>query len=230
MYDLAVIGALQKTRRVQVATWSSCPLIDIVIESGRRDPAGCRRYVTGSTSWLTSHRDGAPVILGMSAAELSNPRTALIDPATGERATSAAEKAKVWTAGLRRTVLALSAAGHPVYVVQIAPHFPVTPYEDWWNPADCPNWKLRTSLSTCAPSISRAQADRDQRLLLDAQANALQGTPARLIVVRDALCPNARCAVNQDTEWIYRDGVHITQAESWRLRTLFARALTQPTS
>jgi hypothetical protein len=58
-----------------------------------------------------------------------------------------------------------------------------------------------------------------------AESAAAAETGARVVDLRSVLCPGSQCSTNRGGFWIYRDGLHISPAESQRLAPVFASAL-----
>ena len=66
-----------------------------------------------------------------------------------------------------------------------------------------------------------------QQRVRDAQERIVTHTYAKLLDLRDALCPSDTCSVEPDGALQYLDGDHISAVASLRLAPLIAESITQ---
>ena len=108
------------------------------------------------------------------------------------------------------------------WFVQAVPHLDGTYY---WDPTSCTIWSL--TQGGCVASMPRSYVEAVQQRVRDAQERIVTHTYAKLLDLRDALCPSDTCSVEPDGALQYLDGDHISAVASLRLAPLIAESITQ---
>lgn len=214
-------GAHRQSLDAQVATWAECPFVDLRLLANGEPREACSGFVVGTTAHLIADPPVVVVLASASDGYINQPEFALVDPGTGEVASDAAGKQRLWEAGLRRTIQSLEGAGIRVVVEHPIPKFP------GWDPQACSAllWYLDGG-SRCGTSESRLVLDARRANAVTAENAAVIGTDARIVDLFDILCPGTGCATLVNGVWRYRDGGHISIAESLALGGDFATALS----
>jgi hypothetical protein len=140
----------------------------------------------------------------------------LIDPDTGERASSPDSKAEVWSRGLARTVSTLERAGIDVIIVD-----PVPKFGDW-DPQNCAavHWLVGNG-DVCGATESRAEADAFRDRAVSAERGVGEHTTATVVDVADDLCIADLCATRLGDTWMWKNGGHISVDASAQLSGRF---------
>jgi peptidoglycan/LPS O-acetylase OafA/YrhL len=189
----AFIGATKPLERpLTIATAGSCPFITTLPDEEPLQSPECGAFVDSSVEWLTRQAPGT-VVIGMSGNYIT-PQYA------GE-----IEKRLV------RTIEALSVAGHTVTVLQAIPQFTE------WDPYACTMLDVVRDGSGCGVSVPQAAMDERQADALSTLASAARATGARLVDVREQICPDGLCGTNDGDAWRYRDMFHISVGQSQSL-------------
>jgi peptidoglycan/LPS O-acetylase OafA/YrhL len=220
--EAAAAGANAAGYNLVVTTFPECPLVDLrVSASGRpRDAAACRRFATRSLRGIEA-RPPDLVILAASGPNYLTSTARFEDPATGEVATTAATKARLWTTGLRRVLERLQAAGTPAVVIHTVPQWRA------WDPRSCAEALVYLAPRQCGAEQSRAEVARFRAASLAADRRALDAVPDAVGVdLVDDLCAQ-RCRTNRADTWIYRDGRHISVATARDLSDRFEDIVVQ---
>ncbi|WP_375001005.1 acyltransferase family protein [Aeromicrobium sp. CTD01-1L150] len=227
--DALMDVAEERDRPLILGTMSACPFVDILIEQSGFDWRQCRAFVTASLAWLVE-QPATIVVTASANAMIELDGVTLVDPLSGRSAGSAQDKQDVWEAGLTRTLTALKDAGHQVLLVNVIPHL-VSGDEGTtvWTPAACHLPELRGDVGRCSPALLRSDLDHLQALGLQAERTVTAAVGVGQLDLRDALCPGSTCRANDGDHWVYRDGFHITTAQSVRLAPRFAEAIATGT-
>jgi hypothetical protein len=148
----------------------------------------------------------------------------------GPPATSVADKAAIYHAGLLAILNELRASGNRVLIVQPVPHF----FTDWiesysnrWEPSECPSIEARVNPSGCGMEWTLAQVISHQAAVFDANTEAASAADSSTLDLRPFLCSAGLCATNRGDDWLYMDGSHLTARESERLGPVFRDALAR---
>jgi peptidoglycan/LPS O-acetylase OafA/YrhL len=208
---------------VTLGTMSGCPFIELGIVLSGFDTHSCTEFVTKSLAWLEAQPKSI-IIMAAANEDISDSHVALIDEKTGKLAKSSDDKAAVWRDGLETTIRALQKSGDSVIMVSTLPHF-YSSNGGYWSPSQCKMINILQSTSDCGDRVSLAEADQAQRLALVSEREAAKSTGAETLNLRSLVCPDGSCLTNVENKWIYRDGLHITTAESKSLSPAFAAAL-----
>lgn len=196
-----MIGATELVRRpLVVADAGSCPFALVEPNAEPLVESGCATFVAGSVDYLTQQPPTA-VIIGTSPSYFDS------------------DRADELLAAMNRSVTALRSAGHEVTLVGPVPQFP-----GWW-PWGCTLVEAVSDTTGCGEF---RPLDAIETELLTASASlrkvARDGDAMYLEIFKD-VCLTDRCATNDGTRWIYRDGLHISNGESARLTLRLATAI-----
>ncbi len=203
---------------LEVATMSSCPFVDLeVVRYGERQ-IDCTEFVQRSLpEILASHPSLVIVGLG-SAAYVPVSYVSLRDLSSGAVASDTASKAKLWSAGISSMLSHFDHAGIPTVLIHTIPEFN-------WAPVDCGIQALLAPQS-CGLSVSRATAETDRALDFQAETAGVAKIPdATAVDLFDAICSPSACATSRGGVWLYRDGGHLSVAESKMLTSAFEKML-----
>lgn len=219
-----------------VATFPSCPVNGLQMQSGGAtaadaggDLAGLQRkalrrcdlYAYAALADVLRTRPTVVVLSASTAIYLGTDGVQFRDPATGEVATSGAEKARMWQRGLGRVVRQLAEAGVATVVVH--------PVAQWktWDSRDCAAVWVYFAPGRCGTTQTRRDAQRFRATAMRVERGALATDPRAVGV--DPLphvCHGATCATNFGNRWLYRDGRHLSVRGSMTLVDFFRQALS----
>ncbi len=228
-YTEALIGATEALgAHVTVATWGGCSLLDVPLI--RRSDAGkgaeCALYADDTVRWLLTRPRGV-VVMASSGEMVASAQDAFRD-SDGNLVRDPQRKAALWEDALVRRIAELERSGFRVVLARTAPHFPGRTRE-WWHPVECANDVVFTDVARCATSAPEQQLAHRQRLVLQAESEAVERTGVSSYDIWPDVCPDGRCTTHAGTTWIYRDGLHISPRFSRSLADDFARLLTAVT-
>ncbi len=188
-----------------VTTLPVCPFVDLEVSAAGRPGSAkpCHRWVTRSLEALEDTRPDV-VVLAASGPIYLESTAAFRDPVTGERATSSADKARLWSNGLERVLRRLETAGIRTVVIHTVPQFLT------WDSRNCADALVYFAPGRCGVDQSRAQVANFRRDSLAADRRAVRAVPGAIAVdFLDDLC-DTRCSTNQGDRWLYRDGRHLS--------------------
>ncbi len=185
-----------------LVTFSACRFVDVDIVAS---DTPCHRWVQAWTDELAAHRHALVVVANRASWTVHDPDAPLVDPATGEQTTDAAAKARIWQAGLSRTLDAITQPGTPVAVVATVPQF------GDFEIRTCATWRLWFAPGSCTLTESRATVAADRSESLPAQRRAVAAhASAHLVDFVDALCVDTSCSTTRDGVYQYRDDSHLS--------------------
>ena len=81
--------------------------------------------------------------------------------------------------------------------------------------------------SACGATVPQAQEDAAQATTLEALQKVAESTGSRTLDLRSRFCWGGVCRTNDGNRWLYRDGIHISVAESQALAPTFTVVLRQ---
>jgi hypothetical protein len=200
-----------------VATFSSCPFVDLTLHYTKPgyDSAACRRFVQQSLVGLVQLKPSLVVIASAGSKYVSHEEFSLSSP-SGGIGRSPDDKARLWSAGLSSVLDDLGAAGIPSVVVHTVPQF------DEFDLRNCPSLWLDRALEACGARLSRSRVEAQQKLARDSENAAIASHPlATAVDFRDDLCNATSCSTNSRSEWLYRDGAHLSIAGAMTLSGRF---------
>lgn len=214
-FSETLVGAAADTgSHLRVATTAGCPMADVVVDAAWFDDDGatCRAQVVGTVEALVSSPPDVVVIANATDKYLASEEVVLVDPGTGARAVSRADRGRLVEQGLRRVVERLVAAGSEVVVIEVVPK-PV------WAGVDlevdrCSALLLLVGPQRCAvPAFDVAeQTIAAQRL----ERRAARSGGARTWDFGAELCPEQRCDPSPGAapSWIEPEHISVAAAES----------------
>lgn len=221
-FSEAVISAGDRLGRpVTILAAPTCPFMDLR-SYGPVEPDTCSGYVARAVDYLRT-QPPSTIIIGSSSLPSMPLEIAGDDSGTEAWARASAQYI---SAVLQDTVEVLQSAGHTVVLTQVAIQFANDPHV--FDVYKCTVWTL--NMDQCDQTMSRKFADQRQKLMIDAYSQAAQSTSAKLIDVRDELCPLEACTTSLDGVFRYRDSTHISVDQSSWLAPLFENALKPETS
>ena len=201
---------------VSVATASSCPFVQLRVASGPTDQ--CVRFALGSLPPLVRARPSLVVIAARSDAYINQPDVGLALRGRGELTYDPAQKAALWTRGLRAELAALNGAGIPVLVVHPVPVLPV-------DQNACA--VIRVISGGCGASLSRSSIDRQLQPARAAEIAAARGLPlVTALDFENDLCGPKRCSTQRGTRIMYRNENHLSVAGALTFTRTFYREIT----
>jgi hypothetical protein len=160
--------------------------------------------VSESLLGLKELKPSLVVIASSSTWYLSDPGRYFRSP-SGEIGRTPDEKARLWTQALGSVVQDLTRAEIPAVVVHTIPEF------GDFDLRNCPRFLLGRAAEACGRSLTRSQVEAQQRLGRTAEEAAIRGLPLVSAVDFTAdLCDGAGCHTNRGTEWLYRNGGHLS--------------------
>ncbi len=211
-----IAGGTEAGDSITVATLAGCPFADVVSLRNHGPIPGCDRFVSESVADLVSSPPDAVMLASASDNYIELSEVELIDPDTGERASSPDSKAEVWSRGLDRTVSTLERAGIDVIIIE-----PVPKFGDW-DPQNCAavHWLVGNG-DVCGATESRAEADAFRDRAVSAERGVGEHTTATVVDVADDLCIADLCATRLGDTWMWKNGGHISVDASAQLSGRF---------
>lgn len=189
--------------------------VDARPAADRSSETGCLAKLEASLVAIEELRPDRVVLTASPKHVLSN-RDVFVDPSTNAIATTAAHKARIWSEALRIVLERLDRAGVQTTVIQAVPMLDVAPLE-------CSTWRLL--VNACDDSVPVDVSERVDALYREALREAASGlASARIVDLTGALCPTGICAA-YDSEWVYRDEIHLSVSGSRRLTDAFVDVL-----
>jgi peptidoglycan/LPS O-acetylase OafA/YrhL len=212
-----VVTAARRARlNVVVATQSACPFVALRLSYPGTNYAGCSRFDRESLAWLVSHKPNLVIISSRADSWIEDASYALAAPGS-QLTSSPTEKQRLWTAGLRAEVSALTQAGIPSLVVHPVPRITE-------QGGDCA--AVLTFLDRgCNGNVARSKVDRELRRTLLAEKAAVNGLNAKLLDLEPELCTRSRCSGMLNGVPMYRDTIHLSVVGSVALSPVFYRAI-----
>jgi peptidoglycan/LPS O-acetylase OafA/YrhL len=219
-----VQAANEMSYSVIVSTQSACPFVDLdVAQPGIGFDTWCTNHVKEVTERLIQLRPTAVVVASASDRYLSESLAVRL-PGTSTEATSATDKADMWTAGLESTLTRLTVSGVPVLAINPTPRF-----VEFDPGTRCMTIQAITDVERCGETRSRSDALDDRILAVEAEQAAVAGAgdAAMFFDPFDTLCPGDPCETTEAGTFIYRDHAHLSLAGSQKLAPDFSRVLTE---
>ena len=220
-----LVAGRELGRPVVLSSRSGCPPVDVEVMRPGIDRSSCVRDLDAQLGWLATQPPGVVLVSSVNGfIQASDVR--LRDPASGRVVSGEAAKQRLWTRGLAHTLSRLTAAGQAVVLVTVTPH---PGGQDAlgrpnWSPAACPLATLLRGSERCGTSATLAEEDERQARSLAAERDAVTRVPVAVLDLRSRLCPGGVCAT-YDGIWRYRNGDHLTDAESRLLAPELADAI-----
>ena len=203
----AVIGAGETLGRpVTIANMNSCPFLITTPDEQPLSAPDCQAFIAQSTDYLATQATPGTVVIGMSPNYVTADAVDALD------------------VSVVRAIERVREGGHQVVLVAPVPQFP------GWGPWGCSLIDTLVSVEGCGAGVPRSTMDNTQVLALDLFASVAEQTGARLLDVRDTLCPDEMCVTNSGDEWRFRDSFHITVGQSQALTLPMAGAIAGPTN
>ena len=198
-----------------VATYSSCPFVDLHVLGTNSGDASCWSFDHASLRELLRRRPRLVVIAARTDHYLDDPQIGL-QQAVGPAAYSAATKARLWRGGLERFLRRLGAAGIPTLVVHPVPALAI-------DPGTCA--VLRVLTASCTATAARRSVDDLLRVSERIESAAVAAAPkARAVSFESLLCSSV-CASARDGRMLYRDSTHLSVDGALTLTPAFERLL-----
>lgn len=207
--DALIAASTELDLQLRGATLAGCPVADVVVDAPwfGDEGAACRTFVRRALSAISADVPAAVVVSNGTDTYLHHDEVALIDPATGRRATTRQDKADVLATGFERTLAQLRATGTRVAVVSSLPTPSTAGFET--DPQACSRAAVHLASDPCSPPTFSSERPRT----LDAR-RLENGAAARAGVAAwsldPALCPDRRCRVRLDGTGLWADPGHIT--------------------
>ncbi len=221
------LAAQRLNRPLVLATQASCPFVDVRVNKSGRDDEVCRRRNAHVRAWLAGAPRGT-VVIAAANTWISAGRVALADPVgAGGWDWTPEGKARLWTAGVTRSLGWLGAGGHQVLVIATVPHPGGTDEtgEAAWGLTRCPAALVVWHPDGCQLSVERTAQQTSQAAELAAEAAAVHQAGVRTLDLWTELCPAGRCDTARAAGPAYRDSNHLTVSQSRRLAPLLQAAL-----
>ena len=191
--DADVLETLKSVRREDFVApeHRNVAFADLTLHS----PSGvgiCNDFIVRWTSYLSRQDDATVVIASRSGEYLHDSGLRFEDPQTHSVASTTADKARVWTAGLRRTLSRIAAHGNTVDLVATVPQFP------GFDLRSCPSVDLWWNATGCGRVRSRSAVDAQLRVARSAEAVAVRDLRgARQVTFIDDLCSSTSCSTSR---------------------------------
>jgi peptidoglycan/LPS O-acetylase OafA/YrhL len=197
-----------------VTTKSNCPFGAVTLTWYGSPLSRCAEFVARSTEDIIAEKPDLVVLASASDLYLGDDEYGLRLSDSDEDATASGDRAEYWTEGLGRTIAAFSDAGIDVVIVHPLPK------HRSWDPSDCAFALWSVSAERCTDTTSRAEVEAARTFAVAAEAEAASGR-ARTVDFIDDVCPSDPCRTLDDGFWRWRDGGHISVAQSELLAPLF---------
>jgi peptidoglycan/LPS O-acetylase OafA/YrhL len=186
-----------------VATYSSCPFVDVgIAEVTGPGERLCRRFFVGTMAALLRRRPALVIIAARTDRYVEAGYHIGLRVGSAPAVYDPAEKERVWSRALHTTVARLGRAGIRVLLVHPVPEFPHALQE-------CT--VLRILRNGCATTVSVGEETKRLGRSLEADRDALASLPSSWALdFRHRLCPRGECASARDGVILYRDGEHLS--------------------
>jgi peptidoglycan/LPS O-acetylase OafA/YrhL len=238
-YSEALIGASDAVGSpLSISTADACFFVGTIVYVDGVKSSGCAHYVADTVAWLKHQEPGVVVLSSWWDILIDAPFAALGDGGhPTAQATTPEAKDVLVVNDLTRIIDQLRGAGHHVIIVLPTPHFAVdTPEADtlaqdivrrMWTPSACPNALALFDTSDCGTTRNLADVHADQSEIDQALRAVGVAGDSMILDLRAHFCSDGVCRTNRGDYWMFRDGYHITVAESAALAPAFADALRQ---
>lgn len=218
----AVLASAEELRmNVRVATFSSCPMIDLRLFLDGDENHNCHKFVHGALDWIRASPPSLVIVANASDGYIEQPRFSLTQGASGAPTDDAAAKATVWELAFTETLRLIGDSGAATLVVHPIPKLRVE-----WNPREVAPLRLLLDADGFAASIGRTDAADQRSRATVAEVSAAAGAGGATVDVFDALCPADECRTYQGGEWVYRDHAHITVGAAAGLAPVITEAIS----
>ena len=207
-FSEAMIDAAESNDlELEVATMSGCPFIDAELV-GAGTTLECSKSVSRTLQRIQSDPPDIVVVANASDGYISDDSRTLVDPGTGERASTPSARARVYGGAYERVLADFGALGISTGVIGVIPRF------DRWDPQECASIRVMLDSGSCAPASFRLGTDENRIRAQRIERKATFQARARMIDFDDTLCPRETCQVIRDGSWIWRDSEHLSVAGS----------------
>jgi peptidoglycan/LPS O-acetylase OafA/YrhL len=207
-------AATQAGFTATVATFSSCPFVQLSVTGSNAGEGLCRRFDQESLAALLRMRPNLVIIAARTDSYIEGGTVGLALPGDSAATTVPEAKAALWTRGVRTEAAQLNRAGIPVAVVHPLPAMPV-------EPAACAVVLALTG--ACSGAVPRDVArKRLRRSVLSERLAVTRLASAHAVSLVNAICGRERCASQRSGEMMYRDGKHLSVRGSLQLTPWFS--------
>ena len=236
-YGAALEGAaLETDSPVTFRTTTNCYLLEAAVSVDGQQTPNCSDYVADTTDWLVDQESGVVVVASTWDSFLRDPH--VITEEAGVAATTSSQKAEILSTGLTSVIGRLREAGHRVVLVLPTPHFIGDPeefeskaawYETRWEPSHCPNIVALRSTADCGVTLPESEVVEEEADAVRIVTAVADATGSTTLDLDGRYCDDGVCRTNEGNRWMFKDGMHITQAESRALAPTFAGVFEQLT-
>jgi peptidoglycan/LPS O-acetylase OafA/YrhL len=195
-----------------VATYSSCPFVDLHVSGTNSGDAACWTFDHASLRELLRRRPRLVVIAARTDHYLDDPSIGL----GGSH--SQAAKTLLWRGGLERFLRRLGRAGIPTLVVHPVPVLAI-------DPGTCA--VLRVLTGSCTATATRRSIDRLLRASDQAESAAVAAAPRSSAVSFERLLCSRVCASARGGRMLYRDSTHLSVEGALTLTPEFEALLSR---
>lgn len=202
----ALVGVgLAEDRPVQAAVLGSCA--PLLMQDGSLPVVddGCTDFVSHLYPWLTEEEAGTVFLAFADPVGDDGPRTMASYEEYIARATA--------------SIKSIQQAGHDVVLLQPLPFLRYG--EDsrsrpgsFWRPSDCLASGIAFDPDACGISVGIGEVLASQSGLREANAVVSEVTNVEPLDLLPLVCEEDQCSTNVGSEWIFRDGAHISVTKS----------------
>lgn len=182
----------------------------------------CAEFNSGVQEFLKTAEPGTVVISNASWLYLyANEREGLFE--TDEGAVDSEHKLAAFSASMTGAVTDLKTAGHRVILAQSIPH---------WGNKSALSWESCTAIVAqmrgCEREMAISDVPEGHQKVAQELARIGDKTDTLVLNLEANVCPNETCqTVRKDGTLPYRDGTHVTAAQSRALAPIFERVLRE---
>ncbi|MGD9752973.1 MAG: acyltransferase family protein [Acidimicrobiia bacterium] len=221
--DITVDVARELGLTLEIATSSGCPFNDVYLVDEGRDEVDCRAFFEGQRTRLLADPPDVIVLAAYTAAYTGQDRFQLRSSPLDGAVSDVEERARIWQAGLERTLTQLTGAGSTVVHLTDIPSMPTDPRRE------CPTISFLLAGFGCASELPRSGIEGELDRVHAIEMPVLERVGVTLIGdVSKAVCDAESCTNYRDGVWRYRDKTHLSVvgAEAFRddLRELLVAA------
>jgi len=203
-----------------IATQSSCPFVDLRLQTWSKENTTCAYFVAKTMAHLISIKPEVVVIASANDGYIKQPYFSFRSPDGKISYVTSEEKAQAIEDGLAHVIRILRGAKIRVVIVHTIPKF------EKWEPIAMAPIRIIGPSHWMTATIAKSTALGARQTAFGAEKRAADESGAATLDFFNELCPTDHCSTRANGIWIYRDYGHISVEKSRQLSATFAQALS----